>query len=310
VTIPNVSLSPRNDVENAVVARLGANWGRRAAVKKPEQQFDDLFDADKLDYPDGLIPFGRHPAYRALSEDRRHRIRARAWIAFNKNVMDVEQHVVNPGFALLARDVFDTGMGDTLAVAVTQAMVDEQYHTLMHLQASALTRRARGIDASDRDLPDPATVRRMRVDLAACDSDRDAHLTTLAYTTVAEISITSYLALIEDGPDIQPVNRATVALHERDEHCHASIAAEMALVVHRALSSRDRQFFHDRLDGAMDAFASNDMTTWARILELEGIDDGDRILADVSVDASRKPLLQDYSGIEELRRRCAEDLTR
>ena len=299
------SLSPQTPVENAVVERLRGHWSRRAAVKKADPDWAGLFDPEKHDYPDALIPFGRHPIYRALSDEQRHRIRAAAWIAFNKNVMDVEQHVVNPGFALLARDVFDTGMGDSLAVAVTQAMVDEQYHTLMHLQASALTRQERGLALADRDLPAPTTVRRLRAELAAADSERDAALIGLAYTTVAEISITSYLALIEDGPEIQPVNRATVALHERDEHCHASLAGEMAVVVYAALSERDRAFFQDALDRAMDAFSANDMTTWERILDLGDVPDRGRMLREVAADATREPLLQDYSGIEKLRRSLA-----
>lgn len=291
---------PADPVESAVVSRLAANWGNRATVKKPEPDLDDLFDHSKHDYPEALIPFAEHDTYKDLPEPTKERIRAWGWISFNKNVMDVEQHVVNPGFSLLARDAFGTGMGDTLAIAVTQAMVDEQYHTLMHLNASALTRRQRGWDMPERALPFSATVRRQRLAQLEATSDSDAALSALAYTTVAEISITSYLDLIEDNDMIQPVNRATVKLHNRDEYCHASIADEMAEIVFGSLDSRDRRLFLDGLAAGMNAFSSTDFSTWSEILRREQISGAEEMVRDVEESGSRRNLVQDYSGIRAL----------
>lgn len=294
---------PSDPVQSAVVTRLAGNWSRRATVKKVEPDLDDLFDHSKHDYPEALIPFAEHDVYRNLPETEKERIRAWGWIAFNKNVMDVEQHVVNPGFGLLAQDAFDTGMGDVLAVAVTQAMVDEQYHTLMHLNASALTRRQRGWALPDRILPYSATVRRRQAAQITSDDSAQAALSALAYTTVAEISITSYLDLIEDNETIQPVNRATVTLHNRDEHCHASIADEMAAIVFGKLNSGDRRRFLDGLADGMDAFSATDFGTWSAILQAEAVDGAERMLADTAADNSRRQLVQDYSGIRSLCRR-------
>mgnify|MGYP000365514671 FL=1 len=194
-------------------------------------------------------------------------------------------------------------MAIDLAVAVTQAMVDEQYHTLMHLNASALTRRQRGWAMPDGTLPVSATVRRQRAAQLGAVDESAAALSTLAYTTVAEISITSYLDLIEDDEAIQPVNRATVKLHNRDEHCHASIADEMAAIVFETLSAGDRRHFLGGLAAGMDAFSSNDFGTWAAILRAEGVVDADRMLADTAADDTRRQLVQDYSGIRSLCRR-------
>ncbi len=297
---PLPEYDPSNAVESAIVKRLAGNWANRATVKKSEPDLDDLFDHTKHDYPEALIPFAEHDVYRHLPEATKARLRAWGWIAFNKNVMDVEQHVVNPGFSLLARDVFDTGMGDVLAVAVTQAMVDEQYHTLMHLNASALTRRQRGWAMPDRALPFSATVRRQRAAQLEAASSSDAALSALAYMTVAEISITSYLDLIEDNDVIQPVNRATVALHNRDEYCHASIADEMASIVFEKLSTADRRLFLNGLAAGMNAFSSTDFSTWSAILHHEGISESQRMLQEIQSDRSRDHLVQDYSGIRSL----------
>lgn len=290
-------------VESAVVSRLAKNWSQRATVKKPEPELDDLFDTAKQDFPDALIPFGEHDTFAGATPEQQNRLRAWGWIAFNKNVMDVEQHVVHPGFALLAQDVFETGMGDTLAVAVTQAMVDEQYHTLMHLNASAATRRGRGWALSERSLPFSSTVRRQRTAQAGSEDSWSAAISSLAFMTVAEISITSYLDLIEDDDIIQPINRATVKLHNRDEYCHASIADDMAAIVFDRLGANDRQKFLDGLVDGMDAFSSSDFSTWRRILELEGVRGAEEMLADVEQDTSRRALVQDYSGLRSLCRK-------
>lgn len=290
-------------VESAVVSRLAGNWAQRATVKKPEYDLDDLFDHSKHDYPEALIPFAEHDTYRRLPEPAKERIRAWGWISFNKNVMDVEQHVVHPGFSLLAQDAFGTGMGDTLAIAVTQAMVDEQYHTLMHLNASALTRRQRGWAMPERALPFSGVVKRQRAAQLGASSGSDAALSALAYTTVAEISITSYLDLIEDDDMIQPVNRATVKLHNRDEYCHASIADEMAAIVFGTLPSGDRRLFLDGLAAAMESFSATDFSTWSAILRLEQIVGAEEMVREVQESGSRRKLVQDYSGIRSLCRK-------
>ncbi len=146
-------------VESAIVRRLASNWARRATVKKAEPELDDLFDSSLSDYPEALLPFAEHPIYLALSPEQKQRLQAWAWIAFNKNVMDIEKYVVNPGFDVLAEDRLNVGLGDWAAVAVNQAMVDEQYHTLMHFNASSATRRGRGWGLPAKALPDVLTVR-------------------------------------------------------------------------------------------------------------------------------------------------------
>ncbi|MEK8144731.1 diiron oxygenase [Streptomyces sp. M10(2022)] len=88
---------PDNAVENAILSRLAGNWNRRATVKRPEESLDDVFERDRPDFPVALLPFRDHPTYLALDDETRARILAWGWVAFNKNIMDIEQHVVNPG---------------------------------------------------------------------------------------------------------------------------------------------------------------------------------------------------------------------
>ncbi|WP_433613136.1 AurF N-oxygenase family protein [Prescottella agglutinans] len=295
---------PADPVESAIISALAGSWPRRATVKRPEPDLDALFDAEKDDYPVQLIPFHDDDRFRRLDEPTRARVLAWAWIAYNKNVMDVEQYVVNPGFRLLSQDAFGTGLGDTLTIATLQVMVDEQYHTLMHLNASALTRRRRGWDLPERRLPYGPTVRGQYEAVAEADTPRESALASLAFTTVAETSISSYLGLMTDDENLQPVNRSTVVLHRRDEYCHSSIAGELLKIVYERLGADDRRILLSGLATGLRAFEANDYSTWNTIMESAGVRDGEALVADAAHDAARRKLVQDCSAI----RRLCDDL--
>lgn len=294
---------PRDAVESAVIARLAGNWARRAGVKRGEPDLDELFETDRPDYPEHLLPFRDHPVYLALPAESRSRLLAWAWVSFNKNIMDIEQRVVNPAFGLLAADVFDTGMDESMTVAVTQGMVDEQYHTLMHLNASAVTRRQRGYHLPESALPLAHKARRCRERQAGAAHEWQRNLGMFAFATVAEISINAHLDLIARDDGLQPVNRVTAELHNRDEYCHASFTDEIAKAVFPRLDRDRRRYFLDALADGLDAFAANDYGTWRRVIEYEGIEGGRQMLLDVEHDAGRARLLQDFSGLYRL---CGE----
>jgi hypothetical protein len=294
---------PSDQTENAVIARLAGNWHRRAAVKRPEPDLDELFEMGRPDYPEALLPFRDHPTYQDVDDATRARLLAWGWIAFNKNIMDIEQRVVNPGFTLLADDAFGTGLDETTALSVTQAMVDEQYHTLMHLNACSVTRRHRGDAMPSSFLPLAHKPRRLERALEGSSQRWERDLWTLAFTTVAEISINAQLDLVAEDDTIQPINQATAKIHSRDEYCHSSITHEIAKNTYQHLDADRRQFFLTALGEGMEAFSANDFTTWARVVELAGVPGGSEMVRDVSNDPNRKRLLQDFSGLHRL---CAE----
>ncbi|NGP08470.1 diiron oxygenase [Rhodococcus sp. 14C212] len=291
---------PHDVVESAVVRGLARSWGRRATVKKREPDLDELFDPTRLDFPDELVPFHTHPVYRALDEERRARLRGWGWIAYNKNVMDIEQHVVNPGFALITTDFFEVGPSDTVTAGVLQAMVDEQYHTLMHLNASAVIRRRRGWRMPESALPPCRTVREHRAAVDAAPDPRVQALILLAFTTVAETSISAFLGLMTEDEDLQPVNRTTVALHRRDELSHASLAAELLKMVFTDLGPGDRAQLLEALAAGIEAFTGSDLGTWAAIVEAERVPGGREMLADTAAAPHPRRVVQDCSAIRRL----------
>jgi len=62
VHIPGLpSFDPGDVVENAVITRLAGNWGRRATVKRDEPDLDALFDPERPDYPEEIVPSATTP---------------------------------------------------------------------------------------------------------------------------------------------------------------------------------------------------------------------------------------------------------
>jgi hypothetical protein len=295
--------NPQDPVENAVIKRLADNWHRRATVKRPEPNMDDLFERDRPDYPEGLVPLREHPTYQQIEDDTKAKLLGWAWIAFNKHIMDTEQYVVNPTFSLLIQDTYDTGLGESMVTAITQAKVDEEYHTLMHLNAITVTQRQRGWRMPPSELPmgHKARGHLRRANEAANRWQRD--LSALAFTTVAEISINSYLDLVAADKEIQVINSTTAELHNRDEYCHSSIADQIAKAVYGRLSPEQRGYFLESLAEGLEAFAANDFATWHRIVDMLQIEGGREMVQDVEHDTSSKRLLQNFSGLHTF---CAD----
>ncbi|MFD8600092.1 diiron oxygenase [Kitasatospora sp. NPDC059646] len=291
---------PADPAESAVVRRLAANWHRRAAVKREEADPDGQFDPDRPDYPERILPFHDHPSYRRLEPGERTRLLAWAWIAYNHRTVQAEQQVVNEAFALVLAGAYPGADGEAMRRAVAQAMVDEQYHTLMHLDASAVTHRRRGLAGAVTDLPPPCTVRDHARLCAEADEPWQRPLITLAFAAVAEMSVNAYLGLLADDTLLQPLNSATVRLHSRDEYCHASITAALAEAVHHHLDARRRRRFLDLLGRGLTAFAATDWASWQHVMELARIPDGRRMLDDCRTDPSRRLLVRDHSGLRTL----------
>jgi hypothetical protein len=287
------SFDPRDTAESAIISRLAGNWRRRATVKRDEPDLDALFDADRPDYPERIIPFRDHPTWQALPDDSRSRLLSWAWIAYNRRV-------ANPAFALVMEGEFPGLGGQDMEIALAQAMVDEQYHSLMHISASALTRRKRGYEFADSVLPESHTARTHQRLRAQWAERWQRSLTTLAFATVSEISINAYLDLLADDPDIQVVNSTTAKLHNRDEYCHASISDEMAKLAYDVLDADKRRFFLDRLVAGLEAFVATDYSTWSAILQFEEVPGADRMVADVRADKSSSRLVRDYTGLHSL----------
>jgi hypothetical protein len=292
--------NPGDQVENAVIRRLAGNWHRRATVKRDEPDLDDLFELDRPDYPEAILPFHDHATYQELDPEKKSELLSWAWIAYNRHTIMAEQKVANPAFALVMEGEYPRLNDEALNVSLAQAMVDEQYHTLMHLNASAVTRRRRGKAMPDHHLPASHTAREHQRLRDTTGERWQKSLTTLAFATVSEISINAYLDLLANDHDIQPINSSTAKLHNRDEYCHASISAVLAEMVYGNLDEKKQRYFRHMLFAGLEAFVATDYTTWHRIMDLVGIEGGHEMLAECEASTGRKRLVRDYTGLHGL----------
>jgi alpha-N-dichloroacetyl-p-aminophenylserinol N-oxygenase len=64
------SFDPLDTAESVVIRRLAGNWHRPVTVKRGEPDIDALFEADRPDYPEPIVPFRDHPTWQALPEHR------------------------------------------------------------------------------------------------------------------------------------------------------------------------------------------------------------------------------------------------
>ncbi|RNL87503.1 diiron oxygenase [Halostreptopolyspora alba] len=289
---------PNDPVESAVIRRLAGNWHRRATVKKPEPALEDLYEPERPDYPENLVPFREHDTYLSLSEETRKRVLGWGMVCFNKHIIDTEQYVVNPTFANITRGVYDSGLNmETVTTAVTQAMVDEQYHTLMHLNASGVMRRHRGWRMPETALPIGHKARRLQRRCQGAREQWESDLSALAFTTVAEISINSYLDLMADDDVIQPIHKATATMHNRDEYCHSSITRDFVAAVYDRLDQKRRRLFEEALVDGLEAFAANDFSSWRSVMDLVGVKNGYDMVREVEEDPSTQRLLTNFTDL-------------
>ncbi|MFF0424939.1 diiron oxygenase [Streptomyces sp. NPDC004520] len=296
------AFDPDDPAENAVINRLVGNWHRRAAVKREEPDVYALFDPGRPDFREDMVPFRGHPVWERLSDETRSRLLSWGWVAYNRNTVLIEQRIANPAFELVIGGAYPGLGGQQLELAVAQAMVDEQYHTLMHINGSAVTRRMRRSEFSDRVLPDSHITTIHQAHLDRCEEPWQRSLTTLGFATVAEISINAYLDLLADDQRIQVVNSTTVKLHNRDEYCHASISGEMMKQVYEALPADRRRFLLEKVVAGLEAFVAPDFTTWESIVAFEGVPGWEKAAAEVREAQGGTHLVQDHSGVHTLLR--------
>ncbi|WP_375758025.1 diiron oxygenase [Corallococcus exercitus] len=287
-------------VELAILDKIASTWQRRATVKKPELDLEGLFQPELPDYPIALVPFRDHPRFVEAPEERKQALLSWAWMAYNRNTIMNEEKIANPAFELLMHARFPGTNHPGIKRTVVQALVDENYHTFMHLNATLVTERKRGLVFNESLLPDSLACRMLQAARARAADAWEQDLLTLAYAVVAEISINAYLNLLSKDQSIQPINRMTTELHNRDEFSHALVIAEIAKSVYVHMNDAMRECFIRALPEALRGIASSDYKTWRALLEHLGFEHVDEIIGDLEGQTGSRVLVRDYSGLKHL----------
>ncbi|MVV47759.1 aminobenzoate oxygenase [Pseudomonas sp. PB120] len=290
-------------VDHQLVVRLNQAWTKRATVCAPDKlSVSEAFDPTRPDYPECMVPFFHHPRFQALSDELKSNVVTWGWIGYNLRTVTAEEYVVNPALSVIANQYL--GKNDWhFREAMQQTLIDEHYHTLMHLRAIERTKEERELD-QDLELPPSVTYLRLVALRETLSEQWQRDLAAITFAVVAEISVNAYLDLLADDQTIQPQNRRVAELHNRDEYAHSKILAEVAKVMYANMQPTQRAFFAQTLSEALSAFVAQDYSMWEAILTQLGVEDAALIIADTRESNKNATIMRDYSGLLRL----AEDL--
>lgn len=296
---------PAAVVNRALVERLAKSWPGRAAVRSG--QFESAvaaaavaFDPAVPDYPHELVPFWDHPRFHAASPEQRQAVLTSAWLVYNDRVITAEEQVANPALTMVMHGAFPGADDAGMRRAVQQSLVDETFHTYIHMVAVDRTRSARGLAGPAAGWPPSVTFRRYRQACAGAGSEWERKLLALVWTVVSEVSINAYLVLLSRNDAIQPLHRLVTHLHDRDEAAHGRLMVEVAKSLYCHMTAEQRRAFTAALAPALHAFVAHDFSAWAAVLGYVGVAGADEIVADCRADPGTGTLVRDFSGLRRL----------
>lgn len=292
------NISNNAGLSDRVAVLLTDSWANRVAVKVGELDPLKYYDPTIADYPPDLVPFRSDRRYARLDNATRQKLLAAAWVAYNEKTIDVEVSIVAPACISLLKGVFQGLDTAELKRVIAQTQVDEQYHILMCLDACLLTRQMHDIE--DVRIPQASVVEELKLALDRQTSPRDAHIVQMAFATVAEVTINSYLNILADAEDIQPFNREITALHRRDEFAHNKIFSTLAGRIYKQFDEHDRSVFKAAIANALEAFVRIDVRPWRDILSYLQVSEGQDIIDDCMRANPSKRIIRDFSGFRGL----------
>jgi hypothetical protein len=286
-------------INKTLIEQLSNAWPRRATVcNMTTLVVEGEFDPDRPDYPVALVPFYSHDAIQRLDDPLKQAILTWGWIGYNRRTVAAEDLVVNPALNYLASEILQ-GDDWVFTESIRQTLIDEHYHTLMHLNAIQQTRAQRRIDI-DMNLPMSVTWRELEALKATLVEPWQRQLAAVVFAAVAEISVNAFLDLLADDETIQPRNSSLARLHNRDEYAHSKTLAEISKVVFDRLNPRQQAFFIETLPVALRAFLAQDFSMWEAILHQLGVPDGGKIIRECRQPGRESALSRDYSGLYRL----------
>lgn len=279
-----------------VLRQLARAWPRRATVcAMVGMQPAHEFDASRYDYPTRLVPFFDHPLFQRLDDDLQRLVVTWGWMGYNQRTITAEDAVVNPALNYIASDLLAPEDWD-FQESIRQTLVDEHYHTLMHMRAMERTREDRQLQQRLR-LPPSVTYRRLSDLRSRLVEPWEKALASVVFATVAEISVNAFLDMLADDDTIQPANSALAQMHNRDEYAHSKALAEISKVLYAGLEPVRQRFFVDVLPKALEAFVAQDYSMWEAILTQLEVPGRETMLADCAGQTRSAVITRDYTGL-------------
>ncbi|MGH9076020.1 MAG: diiron oxygenase [Acidimicrobiales bacterium] len=292
---------PGPAVNQVLVERLTESWPRRATIRTRdfETGCPSEYEPSVPDYPVALLPFAGHPTFLAASPAQRQAVLTGAWLVYNQRVISAEEEVANPALTAIMHGSFPGAEEPRLRQAVQQTLIDEHFHTYMHMLAVERTCDLRQAGAWP-ETPPSVTLRRFQAYRSRGASGWERNLAALAWTVVSEVSINAYLRLLSSDGSIQPLHKLVTRLHDLDESAHGRLMVEVAKSVYLHMGPEQRRAFVAALGPALDSFVAHDYSAWGTVVDHAGIQGAGEMIADCAHDPASGTLVRDFSGLARL----------
>ncbi len=280
--------------ESKLLLTLADNWKNRAAVRKERLDLRPYYDTSLPDFPIDMVPFWNFSEFEEIPESDKLKVLAAAWISYNEKTIYIEDRVINPLCTLLLKNGLP-GVDDVHTKQVlAQTLVDEQFHILMCLEVCSCARKQHHLQ--DFVVNEPLLGKSLSDALQKTKDDNEYNLVTMAYGTVAEMTINAFLKQLSEDKTIQPINRLNTELHRRDEASHAAIFGEITRSVYSELTENDREKFKQYITRALSDFVELDLSFWSTILDYLNIKNKKLILEKLEGMSTQKRASRDYSA--------------
>ena len=259
-------------------AKFVASWPQRAAVKRSEPDFEQIFDIRCPDFLVELLPFCDHEDFVRAPERFRQAALSCGWLAYNAKTIAVEAKIVTPACMHVIDDVVPGVPARRYREAIAEALVDESYHILLTSNACDVTRIHRGLDHVR--LPEFELVRSMHAEQERHPEPWKKLLVQVATAIVSEMLVSDYLKLLSETADVQPFNVLTTAIHRKDESAHNGLFKTFGTELHQQLAPHEQEFLLHLLAKPAQWFASAELNVWQTMLTQIKFPNADRIIAD------------------------------
>lgn len=292
-------------IDRSTLRRIADAWPQRAAIANGLEltETSEPYKPDVPDYPLAAVPFVDHPNFLTAAPSQRDAVLTGLWLGFNERVIETERLIAEPAFGMIMAGVFPGADDPMVARTVQQSLVDESFHTYMHMMALSRTKELRHITRRP-PLPVLITYRRLDETLTRCTEKWERDLAVLVWGAVAETSIGGLLSLLARDTTVQPMHALISKLHLRDESAHGSIVVEVMRRLHTHMNRAQRDKVRQLVRPALEAFATQDPSMLHSELVEAGIPGVEQILHDIQEKSSGRQLVLDMTGakrmIEEL----------
>lgn len=267
-----------NNKKDPLIKSRELHWYKRAQVSCVKPYEDVPFKADRYDFLPELMPFNDHPLWGSVDQSSKQRVASYGWLMYNMRTVCIETKIISPlcysiieGKNQIAADL------DFLRI-ITQALVDESYHTLLSLEGieGVVVNR----DLMEISFPEQNFFKNYQTFLLKCSRACEREIAQIGMVVAAEVLISDYLALIATSETIQPLCRLVTRTHWKDELAHATIFKLIAEKIISRFTVEQKEFFIECIINSSNYFADKEFETWNMILTCVDIPSAVEIIND------------------------------